>query len=257
MPKVDELEILLSPTEEALRGLAGASGTSVYWLLYESHDVNSVGTEVQCRVYLAVGGGLNGTLVHTTNARWTGTQWARDIAGGSSKIILPSSAVANKLLFVQHYTAGGASPWNDGAWISSAALGADDASRGVLALFGAVASSVAPLSNVLYTASILKCWGKITVSTVPDITVNNCFNVDTAGLSLPTASDLEVTFRTAMADANYIVVFGNTALGLDAVPKAVSPATGTVRMRYEDSSGTPIAFGADALVFSFAIFGVQ
>lgn len=90
-----------------------------------------------------------------------------------------------------------------------------------------ISTATAPQTNALYPHSMVKAYAYFTGDATTTPTINDAFNVDTITCN---STDITVTFRTAMADANYAIAFGAMnsliAVNLDAlIPVVISKAT--------------------------------
>ena len=93
------------------------------------------------RTFAGTNGAAN-VVARTVNAKWTGTQWDRDVAGDATLEFISGAATWQ----VMYYAAAGGAPWNTAAWVvlvNVASPGLLTAATGVTATAGNITAAAA------------------------------------------------------------------------------------------------------------------
>lgn len=149
------------------------------------------------RLYQVVSAGFE----ISSNASWTGTQWARDVAGDAwSLTVDPTNGV--QFLF---YLAAFASPWNSASWATKfkfdTTTGMSLINRGLKTTgtdysdAGANPGNAVAIANELRAKNICKVWA--TISCISQA-IREGFNCTVSAVS---STEMQVTFAQAFAGA--------------------------------------------------------
>jgi hypothetical protein len=205
--------------------------------------------EEDTRIYLEGGSSDQGISV-VLNASYNGSNWVQ--TEGTKESYMLRFSGESKPEFHMYRKNSGASAWNDISWdttmfafekdgtqdrinatLHNARLKFTDAS-----VTGSnLNSSSTPTSNALYAKNICKSWGWISIDASGNVVSEAGFNFYTPS-NPGSSADLDITFRTALDDAEFTVSPSHLDLSNNRKHVAKSLATtGFTLTMYNDASG--------------------
>lgn len=244
---------------------AGGVATGTGERILFSETTNPTANRPPIRIYMRHGTIVDYGVETTVNARWTGSLWSQDDAA------VVSSIVRNNMGELEHqHKNSGAGTWADSSWdteVFRAQRSAGDASdlsaqdarlnfKNVTVISNPL-HTTAVLKNSLYASTMVKAWGNIEMSAAGAITASEGFNFPVPS-NPGTSSALAITFATAMADGEYVVVAMPLTGGDHMFVATSETSAGFTIQKRAISSGALLNFDAGgAIDIAFLVIGKQ
>jgi hypothetical protein len=244
-----------------------ADNAFTFTQLWQGGEVS--GTGVAVHAYMR---GSDGALVFTTNAEWTGTQWARDAAGNAFRMVL-----APNQFDIQVRAAALASPWNEADWTSGTQHGLrwsqSNAELYLLgtnliahARFAETLADFTPQENSIYGRNPPKAIGLVRTATggLNNATVEFGYNFNGFGGGAPfgvtySGNRMRVTLLNGMTSIMAVVcsVAANGGAPLTAETIYGYDVGGILEFEVQNSAGAAIDLTANIREISFVAFGYE